>query len=264
MQITKCWQTHTAVPDNIIQWSEAAIQYETVEEAAATRLSLIRTQLCNLRMLSTQLNTSFPPSSPSDSGTLLTCALEIDASLADWEATCFSAYHYQTITSEQKAKYMYSDSYHVYSSLAAANIWNEYRVTRIQVNELLVQFSRQIIQAEISSMEMGMETPSAFLYQLVQDSTAITIELAGDICASIPFYTGSRPGDSQGTKGEQSAKAIAANLLVWPLYVAARTECGAEMREWAVGRLRGIAEDMGIQQAMVVADCVANGEACLS
>jgi hypothetical protein len=36
------------------------------------------------------------------------------------------------------------------------------------------------------------------------------------------------------------------------------------MREWAIGGLKGIAEDMGIQQAMVVADCVANGEACLS
>jgi hypothetical protein len=215
-------------------------------------------------MLSTQLSTSCIPSSPSDSGTLLTCALEIDVSLADWEATCFSAYHYQTITSEQKSKYMCSESYHVYSSLAAANIGNEYRVTRILVNELLVRFSRQIIQVEIYSMEMGTEIPSAFLCQLVQDSTAITVELAGDICASIPFCMGSRAGDNQGTKVEQCPKAIAGNLLVWPLYIAARTECGAEMREWAIGGLKGIAEDMGIQQAMVVADCVANGEACLS
>lgn len=43
-QITRCWQTHTAVPGNIMQWSDAAIQYENVEEAAATRLSKIRSR----------------------------------------------------------------------------------------------------------------------------------------------------------------------------------------------------------------------------
>jgi len=32
------------------------------------------------------------------------------------------------------------------------------------------------------------------------------------------------------------------------------------MREWAVSRLRRIEEDMGIKQAMAVADCVANND----
>jgi hypothetical protein len=212
-------------------------------------------------MTSTQISNFSSPYDHFDSGNVITCALEIDNELADWEATCFSAYHYRTVTSEEKSKYMYSDSYHVYSSISAAAIWNEYRVPRILVNELLVQHSRQIIQEEES---METETPSSFLYQLVQDSAPITIELAGDICSSVPFCLGCRPKNSQTPKGNHHPKAIAGNLLVWPLYVAAGTKCGPEMREWAVGRLRGIEEDMGIKQAMVVADCIANNEDCLS
>jgi hypothetical protein len=136
------------------------------------------------------------------------------------------------------------DYYHVYSSISVATVWNNYRVIRILVNELL-QHSRKIMQEELESIET--ENLSSFLYRFVQNSASITVQLAGNICSSVPFCLAFRPENSQAPKKNHFPKAITGCLLVWPLYIATRTEFGPEMREWAVSRLRRIAEDMGIK-----------------
>jgi hypothetical protein len=262
LQITKCWQTHTPVPHNIIEWPEAAHQFENGEEAVAERLSQISSQLCNLRTLSTQINGSPSPYGFPDSKKVIANALEIDNELAVWATTCSPAYRYRTVTVEEKSEDLYFDYYHIYSCISSATVWNDYRVVRILVNELLLQHSRKIMQEEFESTDA--ETLSSFLYQLVHDSASITVQLAGDICSTVPFCLGFSLKNSQAPKMKHFPKAITGCHLVWPLYIATRTEFGPEMREWAISRLRGISENMGIKQAMVVADCVANNEDFLS
>jgi branched-subunit amino acid ABC-type transport system permease component len=118
------------------------------------------------------------------------------------------------------------------------------------------------MQEEFESTDA--ETLSSFLYQLVHDSASITVQLAGDICSTVPFCLGFSLKNSQAPKMKHFPMAITGCHLVWPLYIATRTEFGPEMREWAISRLRGISENMGIKQAMVVADSVANNEDFLS
>jgi hypothetical protein len=235
--------------------SEAACQYESVEEAAVTKLSRISYQICSLRMISIQTDHSSSPCGHFDSKNFLSCALELDNKLADLAATCLSAYCYRTISSEEKSTHLHPKSSHVYNSISAASIWIEYCVTRILVNELLLKYSRQIIRDELESKKI--ETPSLSLCQLIQKSASITAQLAGDICSSVPFCPGRLSTSGQMPKGKLHPNAIAGNLLIWPLYIAACADVEPEMRDWAVGRLREIAEDMGVKLAKVVAECVA-------
>jgi hypothetical protein len=209
-------------------------------------------------MLSTQISGSSSPYDFSDSKKVIANALEIDNELAVWTTTCSSAYSYQTVNVEEKSEDLYFDYYHVYSSISIATVWNDYRVIRILVNELLLQHSRKIMQEELESIET--KNLSSFVCLLVQNSASITVQLAGDIFSSVPFCLGFSPKNSQAPKKKHFPKAITGCLLVWPLYIATRTEFGPEMREWAVSRLGRIEEDMGIKQAMVVADCVANND----
>jgi hypothetical protein len=262
LQIIRCWQKHTPVPHNIIEWSEAAHQYENGEDVAAERLWQISNQLCNLRILSRKISDSSSPYDFSDSRKVIASALEMDNELAVWAATCSSAYRYETVTIEDKSEDLYFNCYHVYSSISVATVWNDYRVIRILVNELLLRHSRKIMEEGLKSIET--ENLSSFHYRLVQNSASITVQLAGDICSSVPFYLGFSPKNSKAPKRKHFPKTITGCLLVWPLYIATRTEFGPEIREWAVSRLKRIAEDMGIKQAMVVADCVANNEDLLS
>jgi hypothetical protein len=213
-------------------------------------------------MLSTQISDSSSPCDFSDSRKVIACTLEIDNELAAWAATCSPAYRYRTVALEEKSEDLYFDYYHVYSSISIATAWNEYRIIRILVNELLLQHSRKIMQEELESIET--ENLSSFLSQLVQNSASITVQLAGDICSSVPFCMGFNPKNSQVPKRKHFPKAVTGCLLVWPLYVATRTEFCPEMRKWAVSRLKRIAEDMGIKLAMAVADCVASNEDFLS
>jgi hypothetical protein len=116
-------------------------------------------------MLSAQIGKSSNPYNFCDSENIIACALRIDNELANWAATCPSDYYYRTVTLEERSEDVYSDFYHVYNSISAATMWNDYRVIRILVNELLLQHLREIIQEKPESTETG--NSSWFFYQLI-------------------------------------------------------------------------------------------------
>ncbi len=67
-------------------------------------------------------------------------------------------------------------------------------------------------------------------------------KLSGDICHSVPFFFS--------TTTQDAPRALAGNLLLWPLYLAAQTTVVKdEMRRWAADQLAYIGETMGIRQA---------------
>ncbi|CZT44530.1 related to negative acting factor [Rhynchosporium secalis] len=129
--ITNCIQRHAQVPDIISDWSQD-LYFETVEQATATTLSNLAIRYCNLRASMS----SFRDYSDSERIIATACALDFEYEM--WTKTCPLQYIYQTVNLNERSEDVFSDHYHVYSSVWLGALWNNYRSARILVNELIL------------------------------------------------------------------------------------------------------------------------------
>jgi hypothetical protein len=176
----------------------------------------------------------------------------IDAEYEDWVTRCPIEFFYNTITLNQPSEDVFSDNYHIYSSIWIATAWNHYRCVRILVNELLLhQLARAVQNSQESASQLD---KMAFYKSQIFFSNATLLQLSHDICSSVPFYLGYSA--NQGERISRAPpKAVSGNLLLWPLYTAGVTGLTSDMmREWVIGRLRMISDVMGIRQAGPLAD----------
>jgi hypothetical protein len=76
----------------------------------------------------------------------------------------------------------------------------------------------------------------------------VVLQLAHDICASVPYFLGYDNAINQAMR--ETPKAVSGNLLLWPLYTAAITPMVSPMmQEWVRRRLMFISDAIGIKQA---------------
>jgi hypothetical protein len=134
---------------------------------------------------------------------------------------------------------IYGKHYLRYSSIWIAGIWNNYRCARTLANELLRNLASYLLQS--SNTPDDEEQPS---YENILNTATETLHtLSNDIFASAPFFLS--------TAMQDTPRALAGNLILWPLYIASQTSTASdEMRQWAANRLEYIADAMGIQQAV--------------
>ena len=176
--------------------------------------------------------------------------LLIDAALTKWARYLPSQYHYDRVVVGERSESVFSEYYHVYKSILAATLWNNYRCIRILVNQTLVDeydyLSLQVSAKVASSRES--QTP----YAIRTLAPKYQVEwLARDICASVPSFLGYK---KEFIHHDLYLRAIVGNLLIWPLYNAGITSSVSnEMRMWLVGRLEKIADVMGIEQCIIFA-----------
>lgn len=241
IQITNCIQRQAPVPPIILDWSETALEYETPEEAASTGLAKLAIKFASLRATMT----SFRDYRNCDYIITSLCAL--DAEYTEWITQCPTQFLYTTMTLKERCDDVFSDHYHVYSSLWTATVWNHYRCVRILVNELLLDQLSYVFQFPETSTLLW-ENFSLWENQIMA-SNSMLLQLSHDICASVPFFLGY--SNSATTPGKrQPPKAVSGNLLLWPLYTAACTGLVSNMmRDWVASRLLMIAEVLGIRQA---------------
>ena len=82
------------------------------------------------------------------------------------------------------------------------------------------------------------------------------LNLALDICASIPFYVGYH---KQNPSRNIIINAACGNLMAWPLYaVAAGNLQNDEIMGWTTDRLKQISRATGIMQGKAIADMLLN------
>ncbi|KAG0645460.1 hypothetical protein D0Z07_8609 [Hyphodiscus hymeniophilus] len=243
--ITNCVQRHVTVPPNISEWSQAALEYETEEEAVSTNLSEIAIKYCNLRASMSSFNDY------SNSEYLIACLCSVDLEYSEFLNHCPISFIYSTMSLDRRSEEVFSDHYHVYSSIWTATVWNHYRCVRILVNELIIdQISYVLTHPE--EYASSWESVSFYESQLLASNSTLQ-HLCHDICASVPFYLGYSVNASD-RASRPPPKAVSGNLLLWPLYSAAVTRIVSDvMRDWVAGRLRIIADVMGIRQAAPLA-----------
>ncbi|KAH7327287.1 hypothetical protein BKA65DRAFT_528232 [Rhexocercosporidium sp. MPI-PUGE-AT-0058] len=241
--ITNCIQRHAKIPQIISEWSQD-LDCETAEQAAATTLSNLAIRYCNLRASMSSFRDY------SDPERVISTACTLDNEYDMWARTCPLQYIYQTVTLNERSDDVFSDHYHVYSSIWIAAIWNNYRSARILVNELILDQLGYLSQVNPESNLLWED--HCFYENQILTSNSTLLQLCYDICASVPYFLGYNP-ESRGFT-DQAPKSVNGNLLIWPLYTAGVTGMVSDvMRCWVAGRLQWITDVMGIRQAAPLA-----------
>jgi hypothetical protein len=187
----------------------------------------------------------------SNSEYLIESLCAIDLEYTELLGRCPIPFIYSTVTMDEASDEVFSDHYHVYSSIWTATIWNYYRCVRILVNELILDQISHVLQHPEEFPSSWASVP--FYQSQLLASNSTLQQLSHDICASVPFFLGYsvKPSDRA---SRPPPKAVSGNLLLWPLYTAACTGIVSDMmRVWVAGRLRFISDVMGIRQAAPLA-----------
>ncbi|PQE05961.1 hypothetical protein CJF30_00004894 [Rutstroemia sp. NJR-2017a BBW] len=236
----KSIQRHVGTPDFVKEWSDYVLQFQSPTEVNASKLADLAMEFCNLRATMTSFHDY------SNAENFIPAAVAIDAQLAEWMANQPESMFYRTVTVKERSPHVFSDYYHVYDSMWAAATWNNCRCIRILINEIItvqLEYLRNN-RNDLFELELGLPVP---LETQLETSATTIVRLAHDICGSVPFLLGFKEGEDPTLL---NTKAVTGNFLLWPLYTAAVTAMVSDvMSNWVAGRLRVIADVIGIRQA---------------
>ena len=137
-----------------------------------------------------------------------------------------------------------------YFDLYVVAVWNTYRKARLRLLQIVADCSQRLRSAS------QLQAKPATLQKLQSEIR----ELVDGLCASVPFHLSADLHhclQSGGTIGDlySPGKALGGLLLMYPLYIASTlTLIPPEQRDWMKGRLRWIGKNMGIRQALMLAN----------
>lgn len=139
----------------------------------------------------------------------------------------------------------------VYPDYVTAMVWNIARVTRLILASLNIRLA-----AWVCAPADYRTTPE------YEESTRICEATISDVIASVPYHLGGQmkgkvlgsPGLSSFACGEEGpCKALPALFLIWSLTCVKNHDISTdEQRAWAKGRLKYIADDVGLKYANIV------------
>jgi hypothetical protein len=177
--------------------------------------------------------------------------LPLDRMLEDWGLGLPDSWQlksYRLLDGSTMSAAVYEDQYHTYEGLWVASTWNNLRMMRMTMHETILVAQRNL------GSEMDHES--------TLHSTRILAGLADDICYSVPYMLGHRPGGpifgAPGHSGkEEEANKLPAPggyLLLWPLFQAgSSTAVTYDQKRWIANLLHGIGSSMGVQLATSMA-----------
>lgn len=144
----------------------------------------------------------------------------------------------------------YKHRYHLYDDIWIIKIWNGARLFRLLIHETIRE---RILLADGTE---GVTAPQ--LEVQYRNSVRLIAQLQEDIFASAPQVLGYVYGSSHGPTSVPNKPFTAiygGNFIYWMLYMAARAAVTQdEQRTWVVNQLRKIGNDMGISNALCLAD----------
>jgi hypothetical protein len=163
-------------------------------------------------------------------------ALELDERFrARMEKDLPDAWQYEVVYTEEveMPELVWDGEYHTYPSVLTLQIWSGMRSCRILLHE--------IIRGHLPPFPTTLATVSANVLEQMQ----------ADILASVPPRFASSPAGKSLRNGDPNG------LVLWVLYlVCIMDQTTEKVRTWVVQRLRGIAEEMGLVQASLLAGLI--------
>lgn len=153
----------------------------------------------------------------------------IDDDYAVWR------YEIQHTAAGEMPNVVWDREYHIYPNEAALLCWNGIRSCRLNLHE--------IIRGQLPNCAPGYRPEQAEL------SAKVLRQMQRDILASVPHRCSTSPGGRSLRNGDPNG------LVLWLLYlVAVMDQTTEEVRAWVVQRLRGIASEVGMPQAYLLAE----------
>jgi hypothetical protein len=234
----------------MLKWSRLARDYETSDEIAESELADLFTQFCYLQACMVSSSDYANPAK------VVAHASSIETELVNWAAKWQAEKPYASIISREISPDVFSDHWHLYNDIFVADLWNNYRSIRINVNEIMVK--------HLSLMNGHHPTASILHYSPDYDnqldcSKRTILALSRQICAAVPFYMGRNLNTNNATRESpyNIKNAARAKLILWPLYVAGQSNFISDvMRSWIADQLEKIGESMGLGRAKALGGLV--------
>lgn len=210
---------------------------------------------------------------------IIAMALELDAPLQEVYDDHPPEWVYETFTQPDdlnSENIIYKGQYHIYNNLYVASVWNNLRLFRIMLNQTIRGY---LLEGFSAKPPRFTETRHTTLFQ---QSTEVCYKMQADILATVPQSLGyirtvrisdetSSIGSfsnssSPSSDGEMTTHIISSTpngprsggySLLWPLWYAGFIDLASEdVKEYCITNLRRVGEDMGIQQANVLAKVI--------
>ncbi|KAF2436164.1 hypothetical protein EJ08DRAFT_692049 [Tothia fuscella] len=218
---------------------------------AANRLTLICLNLPNIKFYAQDLLGRDKTSATLvDMMTLIRRAKDIDSELEHWALTLPKFWEplIKIICNEEpenpKTAEFWFGPVHTYGDLSMANVWNDYRVSRI--------FCQAVILGCVAALPAHARTEQ--IERISEQAVHITQQMVDDFCSAIPFLLGYDFKSRGQSAGEEiAAKATGAYFCVWPLFVTKKVPTISEkQKKWLLYRLYHIGTTFGLTETQVL------------
>lgn len=182
-QIISCIATHRPVPEDVV----------ALRHAIAGRISSpsqLKLKESDLMIEYARLRYKIENAGLSDKEAILSLQ-ELDERFEILSMNVRSTWQFKDVQVLEKSIHHWESYHHVYPSESIAQVWNVIRVTRILLNELLLDRSFNFEEDEYSKPKT---------LSIRQHALDVIVRMVSDICASIPQYIGDSPlGDTRRT-----------------------------------------------------------------
>lgn len=239
--IISCIASESPVPEDLVEMRNYAGEFLNLKDPK-WKLSDLMIEYCGLRSDIRRNHITTEEA--------IFASLELDSKLEMLALDMPGSWQYKTTIVEEDVEGVRGRYFHVYPEQRITQTWNVLRLSRIFLNEFVLEHSRISL------------SPST----LIRAKRNIAI-LVDDICASLPQYV-SCPERSRVSclisNGSTSVSSIVHQhspsqkldcyTLIFPLYVAARSPGTAKtISLWAIKQLHHMSDHFGIRNAVLVA-----------
>lgn len=234
---------------------------DAVKDEYSHKVTRLHLEVTELRAEINELLATLPrtPANTQKVLTVMNRAHDFDKSYAEFVQTVPGEWKYETVSWHDQAPGVdISDDevcpgkIDLYSDIFIVTVWNNLRVTRVLLGGLIVRCAAWLCHP------VDYRTTPEYA-----SASRIGAEMITDICASIPFSLGWKlaSGDNSvdvgihaqyvcGDDGHDNSKGLGGYMAIWPLFTVSCSDFATDaQRKWVVGRLKYIADVMGIDQA---------------
>jgi hypothetical protein len=169
-------------------------------------------------------------------------ALNLDTQFLQLYTHIPSSWQHMRVLVEIKSAHHYENHHFTYIEDHTGQMWNVLRLTRIMICELIISHGN----SSLTTPGLDLDDP------VLGYAINIISQLSRDICATVPQIL---------TQPTAAENLLSCYRIIFPLYIAAQSFSAPEaMTQYAIRQLRFIADEHGIEGALVVAKVLESGE----
>jgi hypothetical protein len=175
-----------------------------------------------------------------DTDQAMSVLYQMDLDLENWSILLPTSWRYGIHACPPQDGF-YTTYYHSYAGFSIAAMWNQYRIARCIVNDLLLTYLDLSYPSDLVFDDSLLPDQSDHLQHNIR-------AICTDICVSVPYFL------RQTSKSDGPRPGIGALEIMWALDSCASMRCvPEEQRIWAVAQLDQIGHEMGVHQALPLA-----------